>query len=101
MKITARLTTVIVVTVLSPLLPISAVIAAGPVTIRLDPGGAGVRFTMSRTASTDSFAEVGPPYRRVHLHICGLAIGALRGAAVSGSPQKFWTCCTCFGSSSN
>ena len=59
-KITARLTAVIWMTVLLPLWPISATIAAGPVTYALTPGGGGVRSTMSRTASTDSFPKAWP-----------------------------------------
>ncbi len=55
-EITTRLTTVIMAIVRSPLRPISAAIAAGPVTYAWTPGGGVVRSTMSRTASTDSFA---------------------------------------------
>ena len=67
MKITARLTTVIKKTVLSPLRLISATIAAGPVTYALTPGGAGVRPTMSRTASVDLPPRSCLGYRRASL----------------------------------
>ncbi len=59
-KITVRLTTVIRMTVLLPLSPISATIAAPPVTYALIPGGAGVRATMSWTNLTDSFPMAWP-----------------------------------------
>ena len=60
MKMTARLTAVMRMTVRLPLLPISAMIAAGPVTYALIPGGAGVRATTSLTTWIESFASVEP-----------------------------------------
>ena len=67
--------------VLSPLWLISAMIAAGPVTYALTPGGAGVCSTMCWMASTDSVAKACALVTgEIQLHICGLTIGALRGA---------------------
>ena len=71
----------IVMTVLSPLRFISATIAAGPVTYALTPGGAGVCPTMCWTASTDSVAQgLALVTGEIQLNICGLTVGALRGA---------------------
>ena len=89
MKITAMLTAVIRMTVLLPLSPISATIAAGPVTYALTPGGGGVRSTTSWTASTDSFPKAWPGLTdEVQLNIRGLTIGALRGARREWIPPK-------------
>ena len=81
-KITARLTAVIRMTVLLPLLPISVTIGAGPVKYTLTPGGGGVRSTTSWTASTaSSFPKAWPRATdEVQLNIRGLTVGALRGA---------------------
>ena len=89
-------------TVLSPLWLISEMIAAGPVTYAVTPGGGRVRPTMFRTASVDAFAKVeaGMPARFTCTYAALLST-LCAADAVSGSPQKSWMCRTCFGSSFN
>ena len=76
-------------TVLLPLSPISATIAAGPVTYALTPGGGGVRVH----DVLDGFDRFVPQSLaqltdEVQLNIGGLTVGALRGARREGIPPE-------------
>ena len=73
----------------------SATNAAGPLTYALIPLGDGVSATILRTAVTDSLASLLPasPVRYAWMR-AALPSLLCEPAAVSGSPQKYWTCWT-------